>query len=137
MVSLHSNYCTGENAVARMLTIYIEEAHAFDEWRLPESQVEAVDNVQIAVHKSIDERLLAAKTFAEKRKFPSEMLLVCDSMEGQVNDRYAAWPERLYIIVDGVVVYQGGFGPFDYKLWEVQDWLAVRYGMRGISLKRE
>lgn len=49
---------------------------------------------------------------------------------------YTFHAERLYIIVDGVVVYKGGYGPFDYKLWEVQDWLAARYGMRGASLKK-
>lgn len=136
MVSIYSNYCTGQNAVARMLTIYIEEAHAADEWRLPESKVEVDDGTTICVHKSMEERLSAAKLFVEKRKFPVEMSLVCDSMEGQVNARYDAWPERLYIILDGVVVYKGGYGPFDYKLWEVQDFLAERYGMRGQSLKK-
>jgi hypothetical protein len=55
-------------------------------------------------------------------------------MRGQVVDRYEAWPERLYIVLDGAVVYKGGFGPFDYRLDEVQDWLARRYGLRGKSL---
>ena len=30
----------------------------------------------------------------------------------------------------------GGLGPFDYKLWEVQEWLAERYGVRGASLRK-
>jgi len=141
MVSLYSNYCIGDNAVARMLTIYIEEAHASDEWRLPESKVEVEDRTAISVHKSIEDRIAAASLFVAKRKFPKDdkgmdMWLVCDSMEGQVNDRYDAWPERLYVILDGVVVYKGGYGPFDYKLWEVQEFLADRYGMRGPSLKK-
>jgi hypothetical protein len=38
--------------------------------------------------------------------------------------------------VDGVVVYKGGMGPFDYRLWEVQEWLAERYGARGASLRK-
>lgn len=33
--------------------------------------------------------------------------IVCDSMRGDMVSRYGAWPERLYIIVDGVIVYQG------------------------------
>ena len=62
---------------------------------------------------------------------------MCDTFgAGNVNDVYGAWPERLYIIVDGTIVYQGGLGPFDYKLHEVQHWLAASYGMRGSSLKK-
>lgn len=33
--------------------------------------------------------------------------IVCDSMKGEVDDRFGAWPERLYIIYKGIVVYKG------------------------------
>lgn len=75
-----------------MLTIYILEAHASDEWRLPESQVEAVDKTQIRVHRNLQERIDAAKLFVDRRQFPKDMCLVVDSMEDQVNARYDAWP---------------------------------------------
>lgn len=52
-------------------------------------------------------------------------------MAGHAVDRYGAWPERLYIVHDGLIVYKGGKGPFDYHLGEVQAWLSERYGMRG------
>jgi len=119
-------------AVARLLTIYIEEAHASNEWRLPESVVEKDDKVAIAVHKTINDRLAAAALFAKNRGIPEEMQqwLVCDSMLAQVNDRYDAWPERLYVLIDGVVVYKGGPGPFEYKVSEVQDFLNSRFGSR-------
>lgn len=33
-----------------------------------------------------------------------------------MNDTYAAWPTRLYLIgLDGKVVYAGGLGPYDFK----------------------
>lgn len=41
--------------------------------------------------------------------------------------RYAAWPERLYIIDGGKVAYVGGKGPFDYKPPEVAAWLEERF----------
>lgn len=116
-----------------MLTIYIEEAHAADEWILSESKVETEMQTSIFVHQSIQDRIAAAQLFKAKRNIP-ELEIVCDSMAGNITDRYGAWPERLYIILDGVIVYQGGMGPFDYKLWEVQEWLATRYGTRGLSL---
>ena len=135
MINIVANYCSGKEAVARMLTIYIEEAHAADEWRLPNSAVETEMATNIMVHKSISDRLAAAKLFQQKCNV-SQLEIVCDSMEGNIVDQYGAWPERLYIIDQGIVVYQGGLGPFDYRLWEVQDWLAKRYGMRGSSLRK-
>lgn len=136
MNSIQSNYCTGKQAVAKLLTIYIEEAHAVDEWLLPESEpVKTGEVINIKVHKNINERLNAAKLLIKNRNLLSET--VCDATcSGNFNDVYDAWPERLYVIVDGIIVYQGGYGPFDYKLHEVQEWLSERYGLRGESLKR-
>jgi len=134
-MNIYSNYCRGDGAVARMLTIYIEEAHAADEWRLPESVVETEMPTVVNVHQTIGDRVAAARLLQQRRNVAG-MEMVCDSMAGHVVDRYGAWPERLYIIVDGVVVYKGGMGPFDYRLWEVQEWLAERYGARGASLRK-
>lgn len=44
-------------------------------------------------------------------------------MSDSANRSYAAWPERLYIIVDGVIVYKSGPGPFGYVLDDVRSWL--------------
>ena len=39
-----------------------------------------------------------------------------DGMDDAVNQAYAAWPTRLYLIgLDGIVVYAGGLGPFGFK----------------------
>ena len=39
-----------------------------------------------------------------------------DGMDDAVNQAYAAWPTRLYLIgLDGKVVYGGGLGPLDFK----------------------
>jgi hypothetical protein len=135
MNSIYSHYCSGDAAVAKMLTIYIEEAHAVDEWVLPESEVEVSGEAAIPVHQSISERIAAARRLISNRRILSET--VCDSMAGHVCDRYQAWPERLYIILDGIVVYKGGNGPFGYKLWEVQEWLGLKYGVRGESLRKQ
>ena len=52
-----------------------------------------------------------------------------DNMDDTVNQTYAAWPTRLYLIgIDGRVVYHGGLGPFDFhpsKLEQaIQEYLA-------------
>jgi type I thyroxine 5'-deiodinase len=107
-----------------MLTIYIEEAHPADEWRLPESKVErelSEHNDIISTHQNMKQRLDVAQRFIERKGIKGDV--VCDGMKGQVLDLYQAWPERLYIIVDGVVAYKGGVGPFHYNLGEVEAWL--------------
>ena len=139
MLDIYNHYCCSNSSefpvVARFLTIYIEEAHAHDEWWLPESPGAHVGGGSyIANHRHIQDRMGAAKRFVDDFGFPGEV--VCDSFQDEVNDRYGAWPERLYIIEQGVVVYKGGIGPFDYRLAEVKDWLIARYGLRGEVMTR-
>jgi Iodothyronine deiodinase len=130
MIDIYRNYCdkSAGNQVAGFITIYISEAHANDEWYLPT----ATGTVDIAQHKTIQDRITAGTKFVNDFEFPIEMVL--DSMADEASELYDAWPERLYIIEKGVIVYQGGLGPFDYRLAEVKDWLAARYGMRGEPL---
>lgn len=82
MNTLYSQYCSTDNkqqeAVAKMLTIYIEEAHAVDEWILPESEVQA-KQVNIKAHVSLQERLAAASKFVSDTNIQSEV--VVDSMQ--------------------------------------------------------
>jgi len=52
-----------------------------------------------------------------------------DEMDDAVNEAYAAWPTRLYLIgMDGRVVYAGGLGPFGFKPAElgaaIEEYLA-------------
>ena len=113
-----------------MLTVYIEEAHSRDEWYLPDSN-DADTKRSIYTHQYIKDRLAAATRFIEDNSFPID--LVCDTMEGNVVDRYRGWPERLYIVLDGIVVYQGGVGPFGYDLSEIKEWMEKYTASGGVS----
>jgi type I thyroxine 5'-deiodinase len=117
----------GANKVANMLTIYIEEAHAADDWSLPPGRLTGF-GASVKMAKSIDDRIYAAKKFVDELKYPVEM--VCDSMNGDALLHYEAWPERLYIIEDGVVVFRGGLGPHDYRPNDVKDWLTSRFARK-------
>ena len=77
-----------------MLTIYIDEAHAKDDWSLPKFLKHPGDS--IATHKTINDRLAAARLFIEGTNYPIQ--LVCDVMDNDVLNRYEGWPERLYVI---------------------------------------
>jgi len=129
MKRIYNTFCVDNGskaAVAKFLTVYILEAHPSDEWWLPETDKSkgGVANTQVTQHKTMDERIDAAQQFVRDFNFPAE--LVCDHMSNNGSLFYDSWPERLYIIEKGLVVYQGGLGPFDYNLQEVIDWLTVR-----------
>ena len=47
-----------------------------------------------------------------------------DKMDDQANKLYGGLFERLYIILNSVVVYAGERGPLGYKVEEVNDWLT-------------
>ncbi len=101
------------------LFVYISEAHPSDEWQMPSNQQEGVVFAQ-------------PKTFAERRSVASQgcqrmklsMPTVVDEMDNKVDNLYAGWPERMFIIdVDGRVAYVGKQGPWGFKPDEVEKWL--------------
>ena len=51
--------------------------------------------------------------------------LTVDMMDNKASVSYAALPERLYVVLDGEIIYEGGQGPFDYHLEEVESLLKT------------
>lgn len=49
--------------------------------------------------------------------------IVVDTLENKTLLSYAAFPDRLYIVQDGRVAYEGGVGPWGYDLGELRHWL--------------
>lgn len=78
------------------------------------------NNVEIAQHKSLKERCEAAKIL-KSSQCPVPILV--DTMEDEANQAYGAFPERLFIVHKGKIVYEGGMGPYYYDLTEVRKWL--------------
>lgn len=46
-----------------------------------------------------------------------------DMWDNEATEAYGAFPERLFIIQQGEIVYEGGTGPYNYVVPEVRDWL--------------
>ncbi len=134
--------------VADFATVYIAEAHPSDEWALPD----AIDTPSVRQPRTTEERVELARCFAQTvRRGEAKAAgraaeedgdgkgaaasvvgigagaLLVDTLSNEANTKYAAWPERLYVIVDDVIVYKGGPGPFGYVLSDVQKWLADRF----------
>ncbi|CAH3038451.1 unnamed protein product [Porites evermanni] len=106
----------GFQDVADFVIVYICEAHPTDEWRWN-------NNVEILQHRTLQERCQAAEML-KKTSGCSTPILV-DTMDNEATEAYGAYPERLFIIQDRKIVYEGGTGPYNYKLWEVKKWLEV------------
>ena len=78
------------------------------------------NNVEIKQHKSLKERCEAADILKSSR-CPAPIMV--DTMEDEATKAYGAFPERLFIIQQGQIVYEGGMGPYNYDLNEVTRWL--------------
>ncbi len=103
--------------IADFTTTYVFEAHASDGWVF-------TGNVhKIKQHNSLQERLLAASILLEDDELTPPGTFLVDNMNNQAAKLYGAVPERLYIVLDGVVVFEGGMGPFLYDVNQVREWL--------------
>ena len=107
---------------ARFLTVYIKEAHPDDEWQMAANEKESICYPQ---PRTLDQRLTIARDFVKRFNYPIPMLV--DRMGNEANDRYAAWPERLYVIDEqGIIRFKGEMGPFGFDPEAVEAWLAAR-----------
>jgi hypothetical protein len=116
--SLQAQYGSRVN----FLTLYIKEAHPTDEWQLPSNKTEDVCYLQ---PRTTEQRVAIANDFI--KRFHYDIPLLIDPIENPANSIYAGWPERLYVLEDGVIRYKGGLGPFDYHPEEVEAWLVKRF----------
>ena len=71
----------------------------------------------------IQERLDAIEMFKEisSPKFP----VYADHMNNNTSRAYGGLPERIYVIRDGTVVYQGAPGPAFFDVADFENWLKI------------
>ena len=106
----------------QFLSIYIREAHPIDGWwlgrRLTKNLIRKIFGDKASMEhydpKTIEERRAVAGECETALQYGIRTYV--DEMDDAVNNAYAAWPTRLYLIgLDGKVVYAGGLGPYDFK----------------------
>ncbi|NOT02076.1 MAG: deiodinase [Phycisphaerales bacterium] len=106
------------------LFVYIHEAHPDDGWQMESNRT---DNVVLAQPKTFGERRSTAKRCATALDLT--MPCIVDDMDNTVDNAYAGWPERLFVIdAAGIVRYAGGVGPFGFNPDELSDWLKKHVG---------
>ena len=54
---------------------------------------------------------------------PASAPVLVDSFENEALTSFGAWPERLYVLREGKIAYEGGTGPDNYNMEEVRKWL--------------
>lgn len=106
------------------LLVYIREAHPADGWQMPENEK---DGVVFKEPKSHEERQSVAQKGCSQLKL--SLPTVIDDMQNTVDNQYASWPERMFVIdKDGKIAYAGKQGPFGFKPNEVKAWLTDHVG---------
>ena len=96
------------------IIIYINEAHPIGEWSFDG------DKHKWTQAKNVDDRVAGAGVLNE-HEIGCEITI--DTMDNQAALLYGAWPERLFVIHDGIVVYDGGQGPPGYDVKAVGDFV--------------
>jgi len=102
--------------IANFICVYIYEAHPIDEWNL-------YKGICYKQPKTLEDRTNMCQTYKNEHNvsFPC----VADLMDNNTNSSYSAWPERLYIIQSGKIVFKGGKAPDHYHPEHINQWLAA------------
>ena len=101
--------------MADFLLVYTEESHPVDGWFVSACQY------SIKQHRCVNDRIEAASIIQKMNpKYP----VVIDSIDNQAVFEYGGTFERLFIIKDQIISYEGAMGPMGYKLDEVEAWLT-------------
>lgn len=95
--------------------VYITEAHPADGWAFR-------NNYDVKNHRTLGDRMVAAQHLVAAKP---ECPVLVDDIDDAANRLYGGLYERLYVILDGRVVYAGARGPVGYDVKEVEDWLAA------------
>ena len=115
MGALSALYRRYRDAVA-FFVVYIREAHPEDGWVLTSNRD---DGILVTDPRTAAERGEVA--VACSVRFELELPVLIDDVEAEVGRRYGGWPDRLYLIgTDGKISYQGGEGPFGFKVEELE-----------------
>jgi len=115
--ALNSLYKEFEGKVD-MVTVYIEEAHAVDEWPMGDG-AKGSDFKAIVQPRSLSERAQAAQLLVTDLDY--EVPLVLDNMENEVRVKYACWPLRFYVIDEEQVWYKAQPSKYRYSVPALRD----------------
>jgi hypothetical protein len=113
--ALSALYRRFQDAVA-FFVVYIREAHPEDGWVLTGNRDEGI--LVADPHTAAERGEVAV---ACSLRYELDLPVLIDDVDDEVGRRYGGWPDRLYLIgTDGNISYQGGEGPFGFKVEELE-----------------
>jgi hypothetical protein len=117
-----AEYHKQRNSPIDFIIIYIKEAHASDGWKFDGQQYSFIAN-----HRDIQDRIEAVKTLIDLAKITKEngISIYCDTFDDHTNHLFRGWPERLYVLHDQKIFYQGQNGPTGYSIPSLEFFLKA------------
>lgn len=100
------------DGIADFAMVYVAEAH-------PMEDKDFTFGHQLKDPKEVEERFENAQVLQDETDIP----VYVDDMDDAACRKYGAYPERLYVVRDGTIVYQGGPGPMDYDVDDLEMWM--------------
>lgn len=93
------------------ILVYVQEAHPTDGWQLPQNER---TGALLPTAQSLDQKTEHATICV--RKLDITFTTVVDGMDNAVENAYAGWPDRLYLIdKDGRIAWKGRPGPEGFR----------------------
>jgi hypothetical protein len=103
-------------AEVEFILVYIREAHSTDGWQVPRNEREGV---LLESAKTMDQKEEHATACA--RKLDIRFTTLVDGMDNAVENDYAGFPDRLYLVdKSGVIRYKSAPGPQGFKPAELE-----------------
>lgn len=89
-----------------MVSVYIEEAHAEEEWPISSSRFNGGRGVvRVRQPRTDTERIEVSKRFVADFGFETPMLV--DSVANRLQEALGAWPFGVYVFREGILVHAG------------------------------
>lgn len=99
-------------------TIYIQEAHPTDQWYM-------YLEIDYEQPKIIQKRIEIANKYRDELKYPIPLFI--DNMDNEIDLIFGAWPQRIYVIHNNIILYKGELGPRGYIPSEVDQFLSKHF----------
>lgn len=114
------------------LMVYIEEAHATNEWPVRSGRyVPDGKPVEVEQPKTTERRVEVCKEFLGTYGVPTDgaMSVVVDSPEADnpFERAYAPWPVRMYVIEDGKMEFISAPTECTHEVGDLRAWLEQRF----------
>lgn len=121
IMHLYARYSRSCNFIC----VYIAEAHAKDEWPISSSRGSATGSpVHVAQHRTIDDRLEAARAFVRDYNL-TQFPMVVDPIDNPFDTVFAAWPLRFYVVRDGILEFKAQPKDATYSFAHLEDHLRA------------